>query len=1194
MISDEEHHSSANERSASGSSSPGPEEEVWEGLQDVPQSHSAASRPSSHLLKPPTGEELRKIKDATDLYRSTSFKLQIDALLPNVRPKYDQSQPLDDLLMSLHKLIMSLPPIAPQHPLHASRKFSAMGIEIPYVRPLPTDDVNWKVAFEKPSEILLVGSWPTKTAVKANDSLKYELDLALEIPSSLLQEKDYLNGRAFQKRAFYLAVVASAVAKDRSLACNVHYESTGGDPRRTSIVLRPRSGSLNEGLGKNDIQIRIIAYISQSSIPLQRLSPARSNIRATATDESSQEEPTSLYNTAFMLMTTARAHLLHVHALLQSVPGFADALTLLRVWANQRGYGLGNRMCVRGFEGKGMLWVSLLDLVVNGEEPLPMSAGRASTKRKPLGKGLSSYQLFKAALDFLARHKYSDGHVFVKSANGYRFPPSSYSNQEAVLVDATSSVNLLADVPLSSLDLLSYDAQATLDALNTPTLSEDPFQTSFLKDHRDVFGRFDLVARVDLGSAKMRTVSAHHVADHGSMYNMMLSTLVTTLRRGLGDRAKAIAILHTSSDVRPTSQAHPSQPSVVYIGVVLHCDHAFRLVDHGPAAEEQESERTRQFRDFWGDKAELRRFKDGSIAESVVWNIKNSDERAQIPSMIIRHLLAWHFGIVDDAVETWQTQFDGLLRLPESVASLYQGAGSAVGFKSALSAFDSLVKQIKALDDQFPLAVLNVSPTSSALRHTDVFVPIAVSPSSRSVLPKSASYLPAMEVVVEFEKSGRWPDDLRAIQKMKLAFFERLASILMDAVKGLQANVVLGERPERLEIEDEAALEIVTAEGWAFRLRILHDREATLLERIINDLPHIPKALRQSADDVNPRERRMAIDAREVYLRRYIQGPRHHRAVAALCHKFPAFAGTVRLTKRWFAAHWLLRGHVSEEAVELLCAYVFLRAGLPLAGSAASNSRSLEPGSKERGFAQVVEFLKEWDWTQGLVVPLDAVEQLGDPAQLNPSVAASQDVAWSLRTPYDTAGHTWTSSGPSVVVARRVTSLAQATWAAFRGLETGAFNVKRMFHHPVDKYDFVIELSPAHSTRAHHLVDADPSTWAPKTKYANSILNGSATPLMPGFDPLALFYDDLTHVYADTALFFYDPLGGNRIGAVWQPNLRDARPFRVLGGFSSIPVSRADSDGKEKEKGLVVLNEGALFAEIRRVGGALVAGIVPR
>lgn len=104
-------------------------------------------------------------------------------MLPNVRPKYDKSQSLDTILLSIHKLLMALPAIAPQHPLHASRTLSKQGIDVPYVRPLPTEETNWKVSFEKPSEIMLAGSWVTRTAVKAKDSAPFTVDLAVEMPS---------------------------------------------------------------------------------------------------------------------------------------------------------------------------------------------------------------------------------------------------------------------------------------------------------------------------------------------------------------------------------------------------------------------------------------------------------------------------------------------------------------------------------------------------------------------------------------------------------------------------------------------------------------------------------------------------------------------------------------------------------------------------------------------------------------------------------------------------------------------------------------------------------------------------------------------------------------------------------------------------------------------------------------------------
>ena len=88
--------------------------------------------------------------------------------------------------MALHKLLMDLPLVPPQHPLQASRTLSKEGVDVPYVRPLPTEETNWKVSFEKPSEILLAGSWATKTAVKGKDSTKYEVDVAVEMPSVCL------------------------------------------------------------------------------------------------------------------------------------------------------------------------------------------------------------------------------------------------------------------------------------------------------------------------------------------------------------------------------------------------------------------------------------------------------------------------------------------------------------------------------------------------------------------------------------------------------------------------------------------------------------------------------------------------------------------------------------------------------------------------------------------------------------------------------------------------------------------------------------------------------------------------------------------------------------------------------------------------------------------------------------------------
>lgn len=100
-----------------------------------------------------------------------------------------------------------------------------------------------------------------------------------------------------------------------------------------------------------------------------------------------------------MLASSPQRHVLSVNTLKRDIPAYRDALSLLRVWANQRGYGEGKRVCIRGFEGAGPWWNAVLELLIYGEEP------HSSAKtRRPLGNGLSSYQLFKAALDFLCMY----------------------------------------------------------------------------------------------------------------------------------------------------------------------------------------------------------------------------------------------------------------------------------------------------------------------------------------------------------------------------------------------------------------------------------------------------------------------------------------------------------------------------------------------------------------------------------------------------------------------------------------------------------------------------------------------------------------------------------------------------------------------------------------------------------------------
>lgn len=142
--------------------------------------------------------------------------------------------------------------------------------------------------------------------------------------------------------------------------------------------------------------IRILATLAQDSpISLKHADSTHSNLRVPS---SPNDIPTRRYNDALLQSTSPVPHLLSAYDTKRNVDSFSDALALLRIWANQRGYCRGKGgWNILGFEDRGPFWSGLLDLMVNGDASVKGSKSRV----KPAGRGLSSYQLFKASIGLL-------------------------------------------------------------------------------------------------------------------------------------------------------------------------------------------------------------------------------------------------------------------------------------------------------------------------------------------------------------------------------------------------------------------------------------------------------------------------------------------------------------------------------------------------------------------------------------------------------------------------------------------------------------------------------------------------------------------------------------------------------------------------------------------------------------------------
>lgn len=234
--------------------------------------------------------------------------------------------------------------------------------------------------------------------------------------------------------------------------------------------------------------------------------------------------------------------------------------------------------------------------------------------------------------------------------------------------------------------------------------------------------------------------------------------IYNALKEGLNDR---VSLIHTSlPNERPFPINGTQQTITLYgeitVGFLLNSRNISRAIDRGPSPEEKK--KAAAFRKFWGPKAELRRFPDGSITESVTW-LKS---KVPVYQQIIRYIISQHFGEkLAQKVEFVGDAFNHILESGDQGSTLFQ---------SVHDAFDTLDKDLKSLSG-IPLAMRHVAAAAPALRAATVDFPMT---------PDHPLMEPA-DVVVQFESSSRWPDDLVAIQKTKASFLLHMGRLLEGA-----------------------------------------------------------------------------------------------------------------------------------------------------------------------------------------------------------------------------------------------------------------------------------------------------------------------------------------------------------------------------------------------------------------------------
>lgn len=974
------------------------------------------------------------------------------------------------------------------------------------------------------------------------------------MPKNLLQEKDYLNHRYFYKRAYYLACLAAGVSASKEHKFKLSYDYLNGNQLQPILVVRPNGKGDEDDFSSARCDIHILVALPEDVFPQNKLTPGSNGVRPQENEDETAKKalvPTSYYNGTVQADANVTAYLKLLHATASKADAFRDACILGRIWLKQRG--LGGRVRKGGFGN--FEWATLMALLL---QPNTGIGGQA------LSTGYSSYQLFKATLQFLARHDLSKKPFMIQALN-VSIPKN---HNTPVFFDGARGHNILYKMTQWSYTRLQHEAKATVDMLSDSVF--DQFDSTFILRTELPTFKYDATLEIPLAALELDDTSN----DHENSLNVACRKIYNALTRALTDRITALSFTLPTEEVWKLSSQRPKPlHGSLLVSFATEPANANRTVDHGPSAENKQE--AAAFRKFWGEKSELRRFKDGSILESVVWSAK--DAAITVLEQIVLYILGKHVGprITEQAKFTSDT-FAQLV-----TAGRIQGQSGVTPFLPIMNAFATLEKDIRDLEE-LPLQLRHLRAADSQLRYT-------------SVEPPVPGHAPA-SVVMQFEGSGRWPDDLCAIQRTKIAFLLRIAELLVKANDEYSARVGL-ENPSQ-PAQNQAFLDVTSPTGFAFRIRIYHDREVTLFERQLKDT------------SLDAASRESAVNSLALYKREFVQSPLHSQVLQTLSTRFLALSPSIRLLKRWFAAH-LLSPHFAPELIELLVIRTFLQ---PHPWST--------PSTATTGFLRTLAWISRWDWRHVPLIVDFSTTFSNNPAELvnaNSKGMKAEDLerlqtrfeAWRnidpamnrvvlfAATNLDEEGTTWTDkSKPEKVVAARLTALAKAATQAVRadddrllqhinsedGKSVGISSAA-LFNANIQEYDMVISINSKHTNKPSKKRKSE-------LQFKNLEIQQSSRKEPFAVPPTQLFAQELFDVYGDAILWFWDPETLDRIVGLWNPVVTGQRSWKIKAGWNSEPIRRK---GGEQEKGKDVdirVNKAAIVNEIKRLGGDLIKDIV--
>ncbi|OXU19050.1 hypothetical protein TSAR_001365 [Trichomalopsis sarcophagae] len=1077
------------------------------------------------LYKQPTVEELNQLRETENLFHSNLFRLQIEEILSAVKLKSKYQKLFEAWYEKFETHVKSIKGTK-ELSLEDNTLFNKFNVKIPMAK-LPNDCVG-TLKYSPPSSITVAGSYALETIVGPEASI----DILIEMPENLFSKIDSKNYRYMRKKAIYLAYITSKIGKD--LAETKSFIGNHSNPI-LKIVPTGKLGS------KFVVHVHVV--VQETSLPPNKFTPEKNNVKPNwffkATDKNTDNNPpTPYYNSAILHdLTALKANTQNVK-LIKEYPNIRDGIVLLKIWLKQREF-CNNYETFNGH----VITMYVLYLLLT----------------KKLNTFMSSYQIVRNTWQHLANSNWCKEGISLCQDEKIAARIAEYhKHYDCVFLDFTGYYNIAANIQEDVFRWVSNQAAMSIECLNNTRVNG--FQVLFMR-------KVPFYKAVDFVICLHNVKALENILDVNSdesdklnygpnKYVPIIKLISTFLKQGLGQRASFVCSFPRKLREWQTNEEIPNDLERIYIGLKLDPHHAFNIIEKGPGANLPEAE---AFRKFWGHKSELRRFKDGTICEAVVWAKPNATlaQKRDISQRISKYLLEEKLKLFEKAhYFFFSNQLEEFLKLKKvKVRGFHYGPEEAA--LQVINTFAGLEKDLSNLTD-LPLSINGLQGCSPLFRYTDVFPPLATvrKTDDKNVLDTPSHlrfvengdvdevpmYLAPVEVTMQLSTSGKWPDDLQALRMTKAAFHLQIAQSIRKQCK----------------IRAQGCMHYIDVmkDGLVFRIRIANQREIGLVKQQVDE---------DGVTKYRDNEESLELEKNLFHL------PKITGALYGLYCQQPSFGPACCLAKRWLAAQLIDDSHMPDIAVELLVASMYL------------NSDPYEPTTAPQvAFLRFLESFAREHWsTDPIIVNFNNEMTREEIVEIENTFGTSRETLPSLFicTPYDREASIWTRKAPTPIILKRISALAKE---ALRLLEVQLFSETSvccdpLFNPPLSAYDCLIQLKESLNPRKHEATAIVKDDLPTKDLYPFKEHSKTRIPIV-GFDPVAEYLSELRKNYSEHALFFHDTYGGNVVGVLLKPQAMQQKDFKV----SNTSCQKFNDNQK------LILNVSAMIEDFYILGKGLV------